>query len=374
MLTEQGCLQRQKRFRAVLAENKVDAVVLTDLRDVYYFTGRLFTGPFGTPAMLVMKTAGGAWLVGPGAEGGYGVDDTLAYEVGKMGTMNLNWASLALDQAKKKLGTLTGVTRIGYEPETMPRLWSEAIDAAAHPKEWVNVEPMLIRQQRRKEADELAMFREAIRIDLAVYDALRAGLRPGMTELEALALGYRAGVQAAGEKIFHDGDYRCAEPWGPARNRPIQSGEMYVIDSWINYRGHWADLCRTFFVEGKPTDVQQSVYDHVARCHDFITPMLKPGARGTLIWKAMDEYLRQHPALADEPFVHHAGHGLGMRVHLEPDLNRDREGIIEEGDLLCVEPGAYVAKLGVYVRLENTYLVSAGGVENFSPYPFQLTR
>ncbi|MCE9590504.1 MAG: Xaa-Pro peptidase family protein [Planctomycetes bacterium] len=373
MLTQEGCLQRQKRFRQRLASMKIDAAVITDLRDVYYFTGKLFTGPFNTPAMLFLATAGGGWLVGPGAEEAFGVDETLAYEVGKMGTMNPDWNTLALEQASKKIPAIRGVKRLAYTAGSMPKLWAEAFVSSVRPTEWVDIESDIIRLQRRKEPDEIALFKEAIRIDLAVYDALQEGLRPGMTELAALALGYQTAVRVAGEKVFHDGDYRCAEPWGPARNRPIQAGEMYVIDAWINYRGHWADLCRTFAI-GKPTDVQQSVYDHVAASHQKLTPMLRPGAKGTDIWKAMDQYIRQHPALKEIGLLHHAGHGLGMRVHLDPDLNRDREGIIEEGDVLCFEPGGYNAKLGVYVRLENTYLVTATGLENLSPYPFKFTR
>lgn len=374
MLTQAGCLERQAKFRKSLAANKIDAALITDKRDVYYFTGKLFTGPFDTPAMLYIATAGGAWLVGPAAEGGYGVDDTLGYEVAKGGTTNLDWTVLALEQAGKKIPSISGVKRIGYEPETMPHLWWAAFNKALSPKEWVSVEPIIIQQQRRKEPDELALFKEAIRIDLAVYDALQEGLRPGMTELEAQALSYAAAVRAAGEKVFHDGDYRSAELGGPARNRPIEAGEMYVIDSWIIYRGHWADLCRTFSVGNKPTDEQQSVYDHIARAHEVITPMLKPGARGTIIWKTLEDYIRQHPLLKDNTLAHHAGHGLGMRVHLVPDLNRDREGIIEEGDMLCFEPGVYDAKRRIHVRLENTYLVKGDGVENLSPYPFRLSR
>ena len=70
--------------------------------------------------------------------------------------------------------------------------------------------------------------------------------------------------------------------------------------------------------------------------------------------------------------IHHGGHGVGSRVHEMPDLNRDREGIFEVGNVFSCEPGAYSDELGYGVRLENTFLIAESGVENLSEYPTNL--
>ena len=199
-------------------------------------------------------------------------------------------------------------------------------------------------------------------------------IRPGITELEVLSEATRAAQNVAGEKITHDGDYRCGQGGGWATNYKIKAGEMYVIDAWTLYQGYWSDMCRTFSVGNQPTDAQQSVYDHVAATHKQVTPMFKPGTRGTDIAKATDQWLRQHPLLKETGLIHHAGHGTGLRVHMDADLNPHREGILQEGDAVCFEPAAYVPDKGVYVRLENTYLITAKGPENLSEYPFDLVR
>jgi Xaa-Pro aminopeptidase len=67
-------------------------------------------------------------------------------------------------------------------------------------------------------------------------------------------------------------------------------------------------------VGNKPTDVQQSAYDHIAAAHEKITPMFKPGVRGTEIFKATEAWIREHPAFKASGLQHHAGHGLGIRV------------------------------------------------------------
>ena len=147
---------------------------------------------------------------------------------------------------------------------------------------------------------------------------------------------------------------------------------MYIIDAHSNYRGYWADLCRTYVVGGKPTDLQASVYDHIAGILKEIPNLVKPGGSATELWKTIDARTREHPYLEKDGLVHHGGHGVGLRPHEAPDLNRDREGIFEVGDVFSCEPGGYGDAMRVGVRLENTFLIKADGVENLSEFPLNL--
>ena len=52
---------RQQRFRARLSEEGIDAVIITDYRDIYYLTGRALGGIsliFLFPALLYLETDG----------------------------------------------------------------------------------------------------------------------------------------------------------------------------------------------------------------------------------------------------------------------------------------------------------------------------
>jgi Xaa-Pro dipeptidase len=55
-----------------------------------------------------------------------------------------------------------------------------------------------------------------------------------------------------------------------------------------------------------------------------------------------------------------------------PDLNRDREGIFEVGNVFSCEPGAYNDELNCGLRLENTFHITESGVENLSEYPIEI--
>ena len=66
------------------------------------------------------------------------------------------------------------------------------------------------------------------------------------------------------------------------------------------------------------------------------------------------------------------GHAVGIRPHEMPDLNRDREGIFEVGNVFSCEPGAYNEELNFGIRLENTFYIGEAGIENLSEYPIEI--
>ena len=138
------------------------------------------------------------------------------------------------------------------------------------------------------------------------------------------------------------------------------------------YRGYWADLARTFVVGGKPTELQASVFAHLAAILEDVPALVRPGGSATELWKTLDARIREHPHLAVDGLVHHGGHGVGVRPHEAPDLNRDRDGVFEVGDVFSCEPGGYSEALNMGVRVENTFWVTENGVENLVDYPLNL--
>ena len=369
-LTPNGCLGRQNRFRTGLAEQNIDAAVLMDSRDVYYFTGKLLPDTF--PVFMLLETDGGSWVVSHTADGASCVDDWIAYEWHQLDTLNFDLMNQLNAVVKLKLQDTARVQQLGMQFESVSSLLQQTVDSALQPSESIPIDGILSEVQRCKDPDELEMLRWSVGVNLASYDAAQAILRSGVNELEVLAESQRGAMLKAGERVFHDGDYQCGERHGPARNRRIKRGELYILDGHTCCQGYWSDLARTFIVDSQPTDLQQSIFDHIAVVQDSVPSLLKPGARGTEIWRALDDQIREHPALADSGLVHHAGHGIGIRMHEPPDLNRDREGILSVGDVVCVEPGGYTPEARLGARIENTYIVTESGAENLSKYPVKI--
>ncbi len=373
MLTKEGCQLRQQRLSQRLAEKNIDAILLSHPLEIYYFTGMLLPQlPAPYPICLFMETGGPSWLVAHTIVDDPCVDETLIYPWNVGYTMSPDLETQMNRVVALRLQNTGGTKRLGYQADYQTHQLTTTFSHAMPGLDWLAVDPLLNDLQKCKDPDEIELIRQSIRADLAAYSAARKAIAPNINELEVLGAAQQAACLEVGEKIFHDGDYSCNAMGGFARNRKCQAGELYVIDAWSIYRGYWADLCRTFAVS-EPTDIQQSIFDHLKSFHQLVPNYLRPGQDGTELFLAMDAHIRQHPALADIGLVHHAGHNVGLRAHQMPDLNLERGGTLAVGNVVSIEPGAYIPAARAGVRLENMYLITADGVENLSDYPMELT-
>jgi Xaa-Pro aminopeptidase len=69
-----------------------------------------------------------------------------------------------------------------------------------------------------------------------------------------------------------------------------------------------------------------------------------------------------------EAFSHGTGHGVGLDIHEGPAVASTASGSLRAGQVVTVEPGAYVAGLGG-VRWEDTVLVTSDGHRPLTGYP-----
>ena len=374
MLSQESSRERQERFRTLLELQGIDAAVITDRREIYYLTGLLLSDypNFPFPAVLYLGTAGASWLAAHTDEGECVVDERVTYPPNVLYTMSPDPMGLLNGAIGKKLSGARHVPRVGWQEEAMPKLLADTIDRALSPTEWVSVDAMIQDMQKRKDPDEIDLLRTAAKAGLAAYTAAQKAIAPGVNELDVLSAGQRAARDAVGENIFHGGDYQCAELGGWARDKEIEAGQLYIIDAHTAYHGYWSDLCRTWSVDGKPTDLQIRVFDQIRSILEDIPKVVKPGGRGTELFAMIDARIRELPELADVGLIHHAGHAVGIRPHEMPDLNRDREGVFEVGNVFSCEPGAYSEELNHGVRLENTFHITESGVKNLSEYPLEI--
>jgi len=370
MLTTEGCGRRQERLREFLTQEGLDAAVLTDYREIYWLTGLLAPS---FPSLLYIETEGQSSLTTYTTDGQALVDDRLTYEYQRLSTNNPDPGRELAQAVAGRLSRLSRPRRIGWQAESLTRLLGDTIATGLYPAEWVSIDDGLARLEKRKEQDEVALLQKAIECSLAAYDAVGAAIAPGCNELSVLESAHRAATLRAGEVMYHGGDYRSGELGGPARNRSIVAGELYIVDAQSVYRGYNSDLARTFAV-GPPTALQHEIYRHLASILQEVPDMIQPGMSGTAIWHKVDHRIREHPHLREIGLIHHGGHGVGLRPHEAPDINRDRESVFEVGDVFSCEPGAYTPALNAGIRVENSFLMTEDGPKLLSDYPLQLVR
>jgi Xaa-Pro aminopeptidase len=161
--------------------------------------------------------------------------------------------------------------------------------------------------------------------------------------------------------------------------RVLRAGESLVVDLFP--RGvRWGDCTRTFCV-GAPPEALARAHGYVREALAAAHRSLVPGVRG---WTLQEETCRilggaGYPTLVGDPdattgYVHNLGHGVGFELHEYPSFRKTAgaEGVIEEGDVLTLEPGLYDEAAGYGVRLEDLVALTPDGIENLTPWPYDL--
>lgn len=369
-LTSTGCAARRKRLADLLMRLQLDAALITDVRDVYYFTGVLF--PDDLPLLLIADSGGDDHLVCPEGFELPECGTATTYEWNHRGTRHPDPSSRMLAALEGQRSRLAG-KRVGVQRRALSAWLAQTLKDAGG-QALFPIDDELAAMQRRKDTDEVELIRASIRANLAAYAAVAEAIAPGVNELDVLSAGRRGAILDAKEKVFHDGDYQCGSYNGPARDRPIERGELYIVDAWTCYRGYWSDMSRTFVVGAPPTEAQQALFDHIRWIQDKLPSLLRPGIDGQDVYRSIDEMIRQHPPLADEGLIHHGGHAIGLRAHELPDINLQRGGLLEPGNVICVEPGGYFAAARYGVRLENMYLITDNGCVDLCPGEVRLLQ
>ncbi len=158
-------------------------------------------------------------------------------------------------------------------------------------------------------------------------------------------------------------------------NQICKDGDVILFDFGAEYANYNADMSRSVPVSGRFTKRQKDVYNAVLRIMKEARKMLLPGT----IWndyhsevgKIVEFELiglglldKQDIAKQDSKvplykkyFMHGTSHHLGLDVH---DF-ASRYKPFEAGNLLTCEPGIYIPKEGLGIRIENNILITKNG-------------
>ena len=213
----------------------------------------------------------------------------------------------------------------------------------------------------------------ALEANRAAYEAIRSGLRPGMTEKDAHALVAAAVDRVCGaEPHEFIGDFvggaRTGAIEGPPTDYVFKAGDLFILDLSVRRGDTWSDTCRTFFL-GEPTPRQREAYAAVLACQDEGARRVRAGVVASSVRPPMLAVLEARGFGGKMP--HHGGHLVGPKPYMKPAFEEGCDDLIQEGDICTLEPGVYFeGEWGM--RVENDYLVTADGAENLFDYPREM--
>jgi Xaa-Pro aminopeptidase len=368
-----------ERVRALMADQALDALIVRAPDNVLYLTN--FWGMKGyeavvfpregEPTLIALEpsaddAARTAWTEEVRFFAGYHPSDPRppalrALDLAREASRDYGRVGLELS-----LGTQASDRMVG-EPTTYTKAWFDAWPAAA------DATPLLNTARAIKTPQELERMRIANEIAAAAMEHVKANLRPGMTESQAAAL-WLAHVHGEGTaRSDVDLALGFSLVWsGPGirtftatGDRPVQENEPTLFEIWVCADGYWCDHTKNV-CPGELEPRYDGLLDQLLVVYGRAVEHLRPGAG----FAELDRLVRAGIEEAGYPGQpsHPVAHGVGARAHEPPYAHQAGGGTVEPGMVLAIEPGIYWPE-GGGLRVEDNFLVTAGGAEKLSSFP-----
>ncbi len=352
---------RISKVKKRLKEQKLDAILFTDLINIRYLCG--YSGSSGL--LLVIDTEDAALFFTD-----FRYKTQAALEVKDAEIIVPDNGSLI--DALTKRSELNNIKRIGFEKSiTWAQLDGLKTKMPSH-LEWLPIDDSVQTMRASKDSKEIANIKVAIKVAQEALKKTLPSLKPGIIERELAAkLDYQLRLIGAEKPAFDTivvSGERSALVHGKPSDKAIEKGDFVTIDYGAVVNGYASDITRTFIM-GKPSKKQREIYETVYRAQAVAIEAAKPGMNG----KELDAVARDiiKKAGYGDYFGHGLGHGLGFAVHDRPRVGALSEDVIPKNAMITIEPGIYIPDFGG-VRIEDDVRITKNGCEVLTSLPKRL--
>jgi len=244
--------------------------------------------------------------------------------------------------------------------------------------------PILDELRNIKSPREIELIRRASKLAaLGIVEAMRS-TKPGIYEYELDAAaryiflvngarleGYRS-ITASGVKNISDGHYYF-------NSSELKDGDLVLMDYAPDYGCYVSDIGRMWPVNGKFADWQRELCQFILTYHKEILKRIRPGVTATRIMEEAKEamepvfektqFSKPEYEKAARKMVDTGGgvfsHTVGMAVH---DVGGYRRRPLVPGLVFAVDPQLRVPEENLYMRIEDTIVVTEDGIENLTRF------
>ena len=353
----------------------LDAILLTTEPDIRYFTGyltRFWESPC-RPWFLVLPRSGDPISVIPSI-GAALMARTWITDIRTWRAPDLEDDGISLlAETLRDLGPRIG-TPSGLQSHLRMPLGDFARLNAALPQP-IGADADILRSLRLVKSEaEIEKIKTACQIATRAFDRVpeiaRIGqpLAPVFRDFQRLCLDegadwvpYLAGAAAPGG---------YGDVISPADDRPLEAGDVLMLDTGLVHDGYFCDFDRNFSV-GSPSPDVAAGHSRLIEATYAAFEAARPGATAAELFHVMDKIVTGGAGGSE---AGRYGHGLGMNLTEWPSLIPTDHTPLVEGMVLTLEPGIELAPGRALVHEENI-VIRANGAEWLSqPYGAEMIR
>ncbi len=368
--------QRLSGLRQTMQRQGVDAVVLTSMQNIAYFSGFLYCA-FGRAYGCVV-TQKRCITVSANIDGAQpwrrSISENLVYTDWKKDNY---WRAL-----EKAVGA---AQRIGYEADHLSVDLYTKLQACFNTATLVDIAADCMFQRMVKSSEEITLITKAAAIadigGFAVRDAIKLGAR----EID-VAMAGRDAMELAIAEQFPDSEMRDTWVWfqsglntdgahNPVTTKAIAQGDILSMNTFPMISGYYVALERTLFL-GEPDAESLRIWNANVQAHELGISLIKPGTKCSEICEQINQYFDSQGLLQYRTFGY--GHSFGVLSHYYGreaglELREDIDTVLEPGMVISMEPMLTIpdndAGAGGY-REHDILVIGEEGATNITHFPY----
>jgi Xaa-Pro aminopeptidase len=243
--------------------------------------------------------------------------------------------------------------------------------------ELVDVTARFQRLRTIKSEEEIEWLRKAAELTDRGMRALAEGARPGMTDVELVALAEAAYRPAGGmprimflRSMAMDDPNGCLPAQNPSRRR-IERGDVIITEFSASYWGYTGQIQRPVFVGTEPTRAWQELFDAALASYEAIREALRPGATEAEVIEAAEPIRAGGFEIYDDLV-----HGYGVDI-MPPVVDRrqlrnppaDGGARFERDSTIVIQPNPVTPDERMGLQLGELTVVREAGAESLHAVP-----
>ncbi len=368
--------RRLAGLRRIMGEAGVEAVVLTSMHNIAYYSGFLYCS-FGRPYACVV-TPDQCVTVSANIDGG----QPWRRSVGE----NLIYTDWKRDNFWRAVRKIVGKAKaLGIEGDHLTLQQSAKLADFLGSPRTVDIAPAAMAQRMAKSPEEIRLIREGARIADVGGHAIRAAIRVGASEIEVAQAG-RDAMETEISRSFPESELRDTWVWfqsglntdgahNPVTSRRLERGDILSLNTFPMISGYYTALERTLFL-GEPDAASLNVWEANVGAHELGISLIRPGVRCSEICAEVNRFFAERDLLQYRSFGY--GHSFGILCHYYGreaglELREDIDTVLEPGMVVSMEP-MLTLPLGLPgaggYREHDILVVTAKGADDITGFPY----
>ncbi|MEE8516620.1 MAG: Xaa-Pro peptidase family protein [Alphaproteobacteria bacterium] len=240
--------------------------------------------------------------------------------------------------------------------------------------EWVDLSGQFRMLRTIKSADEIERIRLASQLTDQSLEALAAGLKPGIKEIDLAALLEPVYLKAGGTAGIHfmtSMPMRAPNFQVPAQfqsNRTLDVGDCLITEISGAYWGYSGQIHRTFSLGEGPTPEWQDLHAAGVEAFETIEGLIKDGTTTGEVEEAADVIHRRGYSIYDD-LLHGANQYPPIIQTKTTRRHNNREVTFRENMVVTIQPNVMTSDEKMGLQFGETVIVGKDGCEQLNHFP-----